>query len=277
MTCKNAEFYYNEGMISGNPALGRHVTIEYNDCGPDKLIDTEYLEEVFLKAARESGATVVSSSFHAFDPQGISGVIIIAESHFTVHAWPEHNYAAVDIFTCGKNIDLEKAIHSLEDSLEARNVTISSDKNRGFIKNSTLKNIQETRNPAEYSTLWRAEYDTKEPWGILSSSDIYECDSEIIRNADSIRSFVYELCDLIKMKRFGECTIVNFGKDERVAGFSMTQLIETSLISGHFANSSNSAYLDIFSCRFYDPREVAEFALNYFKGSNYKLQLTLRQ
>ncbi len=277
MTRKNADFNYNAGMISGSPALGRHVTIEYNDCGSDKLIDTEYLEEVFLKAARESGATVVSSSFHAFNPQGISGVIIIAESHFTVHAWPEHNYAAVDIFTCGKNIDLEKAIHSLEVSLEAKNVTVSSDRNRGFIENRTMKNIHETRSPAEYSTLWREEYDAREPWGILSSIDIYECDPDIIRNADSIRRFVYELCDRIKMKRFGECTIVNFGKDERVAGFSMTQLIETSLISGHFANLTHSVYLDIFSCRFYDPRDVAEFALSYFKGSNYKLQLTLRQ
>jgi S-adenosylmethionine decarboxylase len=57
----------------------------------------------------------------------------------------------------------------------------------------------------------------------------------------------------------------------------MTQLIETSLISGHFANATNAAYLDIFSCKFYEPRDVAEFALEFFKGTNYRMQVTLRR
>jgi len=79
------------------------------------------------------------------------------------------------------------------------------------------------------------------------------------------------------MKRFGECQIVHFGKDKKVEGFSMTQLIETSLISGHFANASNTVYLDVFSCKFYEPREIAEFATSFFKGRNYKMQIALRQ
>jgi S-adenosylmethionine decarboxylase len=79
------------------------------------------------------------------------------------------------------------------------------------------------------------------------------------------------------MKRFGKCQVVHFGEDEKVAGFSMTQFIETSLISGHFANASNSVYLDVFSCKFYEPREVAEFATAFFKGDHYKLQIALRQ
>jgi len=57
----------------------------------------------------------------------------------------------------------------------------------------------------------------------------------------------------------------------------MTQLIETSLISGHFANASNTAYLDLFSCKFYEPREVAEFAMAFFKGRHYKMQISVRQ
>ena len=88
---------------------------------------------------------------------------------------------------------------------------------------------------------------------------------------------MYDLCELIKMNRYGDCQIVHFGEDEQVAGFSMTQLIETSLISGHFANATNAVYLDVFSCKFYEPREVAEFAMSYFKGSNYKMQIGLRQ
>lgn len=104
------------------------------------------------------------------------------------------------------------------------------------------------------------------PWGILTSVDLYGCNPQTIRNADEIRRFVVELCELIDMKRFGECQVVHFGQDERVAGYSMIQLIETSLISGHFANQSNAAYLDIFSCKPYDPDDVVEFSRKFFEA-----------
>jgi len=113
-------------------------------------------------------------------------------------------------------------------------------------------------------------------WGIASSIDIYQCDAETIRDADKIRQFVVELCDLIEMKRYGETAVVNFGEDERVAGYSMTQLIETSLISAHFANQSNATYLDVFSCKPYDPEVVAEFAKNFFGGQSCIVQVNLR-
>lgn len=102
------------------------------------------------------------------------------------------------------------------------------------------------------------------PWGLLTSVDLYGCNPETIRNAEEIRRFVVELCDRIDMKRFGECQVVHFGQDERVAGYSMIQLIETSLISGHFANQTNAAYIDIFSCKPYDPDAVAEFTRRFF-------------
>ena len=79
------------------------------------------------------------------------------------------------------------------------------------------------------------------------------------------------------MKRFGECTVVNFGEDERVAGFSMTQLIETSLISGHFANQTNAVYLDIFSCKYYNPYEAANFAKEFFEAESYTVNYLLRK
>jgi len=106
------------------------------------------------------------------------------------------------------------------------------------------------------------------PWGILTSVDLYGCSPETIRDAEQIERFVVELCELINMKRFGDCQIVHFGQDERVAGYSMIQLIETSLISGHFANQSNAAYIDIFSCKPYDPDVVAEFSRKFF-GAEY--------
>lgn len=113
-------------------------------------------------------------------------------------------------------------------------------------------------------------------WGLASSIDIYNCDPDLIRDADAIRRFVVELCDLIEMKRFGETVVVNFGEDERVAGYSMTQLIETSLISAHFANLTNTVYLDVFSCKLYDSETVRDFAQQFFKGSHCILNVTPR-
>jgi S-adenosylmethionine/arginine decarboxylase-like enzyme len=113
-------------------------------------------------------------------------------------------------------------------------------------------------------------------WGIASAIDIYECNPEKIRDAGVIRQFVTELCELIEMKRFGETQVVHFGEDERVAGYSMVQLIETSLISGHFANLTNAVYLDVFSCKAYDPEVVQAFAQRYFEGKSSNLNMTLR-
>lgn len=113
-------------------------------------------------------------------------------------------------------------------------------------------------------------------WGIASSFDIYNCNRRTIRSAEKIRQFVVELCDLIEMKRFGETMVVHFGEDERVAGYSMVQLIETSLISAHFANQTNTVYLDVFSCKPYEPSVVAEFAQKFFGGTACITHSTLR-
>ena len=114
-------------------------------------------------------------------------------------------------------------------------------------------------------------------WGISSSIDIYECEPETIRSAEKIRQFVIELCDLIEMKRYMDTLVVHFGEDEKVAGFSMVQLIETSLISAHFANLTNTTYLDVFSCKAYDPGVVAEFAQKFFGGKHSTISFNLRR
>lgn len=259
-------------------ALARQITIEYYNCDEHRLLDKDYLEKAMLNAAEESWATIVSASFNKFEPQGVSGVVIIAESHFTVHAWPEHNYAAVDMFTCG-DIDLDRAVDALQASLGADRTVISADLNRGLIPdiNGYAKVPDIGASGSAYPFSWGKEAAGNEPWGLLSSVDIRNCKPETIRSAEQIKTFVVELCDRIKMRRYGECQIVHFGEDEKVAGFSMTQLIETSLISGHFANATNTAYIDIFSCKFYEPRQVAEFAVSFFGGSDYKLQIAVRQ
>ena len=141
-----------------------------------------------------------------------------------------------------------------------------------------MNNLQHAEQPA-----WAARQDIvstvieQKVKGIASAIDIYDCNPGKIRNTEVIRRFVVELCDLIEMKRFGETQVVHFGEDERVAGFSMVQLIETSLISAHFANLTNTVYLDVFSCKPYDPETVKAFAQSYFDGSRSHLSVTVRQ
>jgi S-adenosylmethionine/arginine decarboxylase-like enzyme len=116
----------------------------------------------------------------------------------------------------------------------------------------------------------------KAPWGHHSCLDLYGCNPETIRDAAKIKQFVAEMCVLIDMKPYGETQVVHFGEDERVAGFSMTQLIETSLISGHFANQTNTVYLDVFSCKYYDSEKAAEFAKRFFGAREISLQVVSR-
>ena len=120
------------------------------------------------------------------------------------------------------------------------------------------------------------EVDKQCAWGVASGIDIYNCDPEAIRSEEKIRQFVAELCELIEMKRFGETLVVHFGEEERVAGFSMVQLIETSLVSAHFANMTNTVYLDVFSCKPYDTDVVVEFARKFFAGSHCITHVNLR-
>jgi S-adenosylmethionine/arginine decarboxylase-like enzyme len=140
-----------------------------------------------------------------------------------------------------------------------------------------MKRVAAAIKPQEEETSQSVtEKEAQSLWGLASSIDIYHCDPDLIRDAEAIRRFVVELCDLIEMKRFGETVVVNFGEDERVAGYSMTQLIETSLISAHFANLTNTIYLDVFSCKLYNPETVRGFAQKFFKGTHSILNVTPR-
>jgi S-adenosylmethionine decarboxylase len=128
----------------------------------------------------------------------------------------------------------------------------------------------------EVNTNIKSESDT-EYWGVSTSVDLYECNLELMQNADAIREFVIALCDRIKMRRYGDTQVVFFGDDPRVQGFSMTQLIETSLISAHFADASRAIYLDVFSCAPYDSEDTAKFAADYFKAAHYKYNVAYRR
>ncbi|ACV59220.1 MULTISPECIES: adenosylmethionine decarboxylase [Alicyclobacillus] len=85
--------------------MGRHVIAELWECDPERLNDVHGIERAMVTAALEAGAEVREVAFHKFAPQGVSGVVIISESHLTIHSFPEHGYASIDVYTCGDRID----------------------------------------------------------------------------------------------------------------------------------------------------------------------------
>jgi len=105
------------------PALGKHLLLELKDCDAGLLNDMDYLREALNAVAILIGATVIKDSFYQFSPQGISGVVIIAESHISIHTWPEFYYAAVDVFTCGEVIQPAKAVKPLAEKLKAKSTS----------------------------------------------------------------------------------------------------------------------------------------------------------
>lgn len=100
-------------------ALGFHILAEFYGCNKTCLDDIAEIEAFMVAAAVKAGAEVREVVFHKFSPQGVSGVVIISESHLTIHTWPELNYAAVDIFTCGKRVDPWIACAYLGEKLQA--------------------------------------------------------------------------------------------------------------------------------------------------------------
>ncbi|HVO87907.1 MAG TPA: adenosylmethionine decarboxylase [Casimicrobiaceae bacterium] len=94
-------------------SIGTQVVLDLYECATEHLNDIEWVERTMLNAARAAHATIVESVFHKFAPWGISGTVIIAESHLAIHIWPEHRYAAVDVFTCGGTVQLDTAVRYL--------------------------------------------------------------------------------------------------------------------------------------------------------------------
>jgi S-adenosylmethionine decarboxylase len=119
-------------------ALGKHLLLELMDCNHELLNDIEYLRKALSDVAGQIGATVIKDSFYQFTPQGVSGVVIIAESHISIHTWPEYNYAAVDVFTCGDVIQPKDAVKPLAEKLKSKSTTYI-ELNRGILSGNKVE------------------------------------------------------------------------------------------------------------------------------------------
>lgn len=112
-------------QLSTNIVVGHHLMVELLDCDADLLDNHEYIVEELKLAAKHAHATVLDITSHAFEPQGVTAIALLAESHMSIHTWPEHGYAAVDVFTCGDTMDPQKGIESLKNALHAKDARIT--------------------------------------------------------------------------------------------------------------------------------------------------------
>lgn len=106
-------------------AIGCHIIAELSHCNPETLTDLELIKDIMVRAALEAKAEIKETAFHRFTPQGVSGVVVIAESHLSIHTWPELGYAAVDVYTCGEHTEPWNACNYLAEKLEAKDVLVS--------------------------------------------------------------------------------------------------------------------------------------------------------
>jgi len=106
-------------------ALGFHTILDLYECNKLMLNDAQSLERIMLEAAELAQATIIKSHFHQFSPQGVSGSVIISESHFNIHTWPEFSYAAIDLFTCNSEMSSELAVKFIVEKLESKRHNIN--------------------------------------------------------------------------------------------------------------------------------------------------------
>lgn len=112
--------------------VGSQIVLDLYDCDTGLLDDVAHVRHSMLEAARIAGATIITDNFHRFEPWGVSGVVIIAESHIAIHCWPEHRYAALDVFTCGP-MDMQAACDALIQAFGSERT-----RQRGFVRGELI-------------------------------------------------------------------------------------------------------------------------------------------
>ncbi|AIZ56471.1 S-adenosylmethionine decarboxylase proenzyme [Candidatus Methanoplasma termitum] len=119
-------------------------------------------------------------------------------------------------------------------------------------------------------------YDKEKKWGLAICIDLGECDHAKVSSKEHITKFAIDLADEIKMKRYGDPIVVFFGAEPKVQGYSLVQLIETSQISGHFAEDTNRAFIDVFSCKGFPAKKTAEYVKKYFGAKKMEFSFCFR-
>ncbi|MDP4595421.1 MAG: polyamine aminopropyltransferase [Crocinitomicaceae bacterium] len=162
-------------------ALGNHILVEFMNCDPHVMNDVAAIERDMVGAARKAEATVINSTFHHFSPYGVSGVVVIQESHLAIHTWPEYGYAAVDVFTCGE-MNAWIAFDHLKECFGAKSYSAIEMK-RGSVNlltrndfdiTSAREKAAEWRNPDFYTrNVWFTDKDEDQALSLRFTGDVF--------------------------------------------------------------------------------------------------------
>jgi len=257
-------------------ALGRQMTVEFYDCDARILADSGRMEEIFVLAAQEANATVISSHFHGFMPQGVSGVVIISESHFAVHAWPEHEYAAVDLFTCGEKVDFSRATACIASGLHSDQWVVSSLIDRGIVGNNGIERlvpVTEGRDQHSFQLSWKSRFEKTSARAFSVAIDLYDSRREPTNeNFAGLPRTAEEIASVLGLRPDGVCRM---SRRDRKCKFVLP--LVGGWIGGVWNAAPGTVYIDIFNESFFDPRKAAETALASFSCSYYRMQPHVRQ
>lgn len=171
-------------------SLGRHIIVEYYDCAPEIMNDVVLIQESMEGAAEIAGATIINSTFHHFSPYGVSGVVVIEESHLAIHTWPEFGYASVDIFTCGEAVDPWISYQFLKKAFKADHGSAVELK-RGEMalltrKEFDVKQLRDDKSsddgsPIRTKDIWFTERDDKIALSLKHDGKLYDVQSDFQR------------------------------------------------------------------------------------------------
>ncbi len=171
-------------------SLGRHIIVEYYNCSPELMNDVVHIEKSMEKAAEEAGATIINSTFHHFSPYGVSGVVVIQESHLAIHTWPEYGYASVDLFTCGDTVNPWVSYQMLKEAFKAGHGS-AVELSRGEMallskKNFDVKSMRDEKSsedgsPIKTRDVWFTERDDKIALSLKHDGKLYDVQSDYQR------------------------------------------------------------------------------------------------
>lgn len=257
-------------------AIGRHLVADFKLCDYVRLSDTQTVEQSMLNAARVSGATIVDSKFRHFDPHGVSGFVIISESHFSIHTWPEYSYAAVDIFTCGDGIDFDIALESLKKAFGAQTVEIVADMYRGagnlhspYALDITSTQKIDISHPSAVS--WERLFNATNAWGMVVEVELLKAEK---LKENSLSEF-----------------LINFGKslnlvqtcEPECLKHTMYELLMCNIrfrrahASIYAKENTSTHYFELFTMSYFDPQLISRIALELSGAMGYRLRVALRR
>jgi spermidine synthase len=160
-------------------SLGRHILVEFSNCNAQVLNDAAIVEKAMTEAAKIAGATVINSTFHHFSPWGISGVVVIQESHLAIHTWPEYKYAAVDLFTCGESVDpwvcfehLKQIFQANYSAMELLRGSMKLIKKSEFVPQATRHEPSPVHDPHVERSIWFTDKDENQALSLRYNGEV---------------------------------------------------------------------------------------------------------